>query len=252
MSDIRARINGDRLTFYNLNAQAVGAEPQGTTQQALQELDMTIIAQLQAKIDALQSQLNGLQAELDDLIPASVGLSNISQDSQGKILLNADSRIEGLLSVFPKLEVRNNSVNSYFYPWSETSKLSARIDILTQDPSKEYEISIFRDTICTNVRAGLSVYRPNQTNTINAFLAGSGNSFIAVNNGNFGVGTITPSYKLHVVGSSGFTGNIGFFGRAPIAQQAGGVKTASAMYGANEQTMLQIAYSCLRNLGFLT
>jgi hypothetical protein len=184
--------------------------------------------------------------------PASIGLGNISQNSQGKITLDADTMVWGQLTVFPKFEVKNNSNGCFYYPWNETNKYSSRLDMWSEDSTKEYEISIFRDTYCSNAKAGVAIYRPNQSNVINAYIAAIGNSYVAANNGNFGVGTSNPAYKLDVVGSSRFNGNIGFFGKTPIAQQTGGAKTASATFSTNEQTMLQTVYNALRNFGFLS
>jgi hypothetical protein len=45
---------------------------------------------------------------------------------------------------------------------------------------------------------------------------------------------------------------IGFFNAAPVAQQTGGALTAAATYGTNEQTMLNRAYTALRNLGLIS
>jgi len=45
---------------------------------------------------------------------------------------------------------------------------------------------------------------------------------------------------------------LGFFNATPVAQQTGGALTAAATYGSNEQTMLNRAYSALRNLGLIS
>ncbi len=45
---------------------------------------------------------------------------------------------------------------------------------------------------------------------------------------------------------------ISFFGANAVAKQTGGALTAAATYGSNEQTMLQNAYTALRNYGLLT
>ena len=52
--------------------------------------------------------------------------------------------------------------------------------------------------------------------------------------------------------SNGAAPRIGFLGAAPAVRQTGGAKTATATYGANEQSMLQAAYNALRTFGFLT
>jgi hypothetical protein len=57
---------------------------------------------------------------------------------------------------------------------------------------------------------------------------------------------------LSVDGSAG--AKIGFLGKvaAPAAAQTGGALTAGAAYTANEQSMIQKAYDCLRTFGLLT
>lgn len=65
--------------------------------------------------------------------------------------------------------------------------------------------------------------------------------------------------KLHVDGNSFLdgalesTGNIGFFGTTPVAQQASsGAQTATGTWTATEQAMLQEAYDALRAYGLLS
>lgn len=45
---------------------------------------------------------------------------------------------------------------------------------------------------------------------------------------------------------------LGFFNATPVSQQTGGVATAGASYGANEQQMLQKVYNALRSFGLLS
>lgn len=80
---------------------------------------------------------------------------------------------------------------------------------------------------------------------------GAGDRNFMLANGNFGLGN-SPSYKLDVVGSSRFNGNIGFFNTTPISQITGGAATAGGAYGATEQIMLQTAYDALRSYGLLS
>lgn len=48
------------------------------------------------------------------------------------------------------------------------------------------------------------------------------------------------------------TQKLGFFNATPVVQQTGGAATATVVYAATEQSMLQKAYDCLRTLGFLS
>jgi hypothetical protein len=52
--------------------------------------------------------------------------------------------------------------------------------------------------------------------------------------------------------SSGSASMIGFLGAAAAIRQTGGALTAAATYGANEQSMLNKAYTCLQTFGLLT
>lgn len=64
-----------------------------------------------------------------------------------------------------------------------------------------------------------------------------------------GTGLATPNgFQLGT--SSGH--KIGFLGATAVVQQTGGVKTAAATYGSNEQTMLQTIYNMGRTFGFLS
>jgi len=52
--------------------------------------------------------------------------------------------------------------------------------------------------------------------------------------------------------ADGTAPRIGFLGANAVVRQTGGAATASAIYGATEQAMLQKAYDALRTFGFLT
>ena len=63
----------------------------------------------------------------------------------------------------------------------------------------------------------------------------------------------TTLYNFEVTGQSMFDGNIGFYATVPIAQPvSSGAATATLVYTATEQAMLQEAYDCLRNLGLMS
>jgi hypothetical protein len=68
-------------------------------------------------------------------------------------------------------------------------------------------------------------------------------------------GTDTPSagLKLHVEGDTKFDGDIGFYNTSPVAQQvSSGPQTATIVYTATEQTMIQEMYNALRAYGLLS
>lgn len=130
-----------------------------------------------------------------------LNLGKITQDlSTGKPAINSDANLYGQLTIFPKLEVKTNFNGSFFYPWTETTRYSGRIDLWSEDSTKEHEFSFFRDTFSTNSKVGIGIYKPDRTDTLNAYISANGNSFICANNGNMGVGTATPQEKLHVNG----------------------------------------------------
>ena len=178
--------------------------------------------------------------------------TSISLLDNQQIMFNQNVFVDGQITSYAKLEARLSQHGLNLQPWSESTRDSCRFDIWSDNYSREYEISIFKSSYSTNIKSGLAVYRPDNAGTINCYISGIGNTFFNANNGNVGIGSSAPAYKLDVVGSARFNGSIGFFNKTPIAQQTGGAKTAGAMYSTNEQTMLQTVYNALRNFGFLT
>lgn len=184
--------DGNTAEIEGLNASAVGADDRGSAEAAR--------ANLQAKIDALQVQLTTLQTQLNNLSPSSVKLSNISQNSSGDISLNASANIGGRLSANGFLESFDTYTHSFFKAWTESNRFSTRLDLYGDNTTSELEVSILRDSSTSNAKAGLAIYKPNKTDTINSYIAGNGNSFLCANNGNVGIGIATPLEKLHVNG----------------------------------------------------
>lgn len=186
-------------------------------------------------------------------IQNSLNAGEISQNfSTGQIWLNNDTFVDGQVTSYAKLEARLSQHGLNIQPWSETARDSCRFDIWSDNNSREFELSIFKSSFSSNIKAGLAMYKPDNAGTLNCYVAGIGNSFFNANNGNVGIGLSSPSYKLDVLGSARFNGSVGFFNKTPIAQQTGGTKTAASTYGTNEQSMLQTVYNALRNFGFLT
>jgi len=81
--------------------------------------------------------------------------------------------------------------------------------------------------------------------------AGANNYF--ANRVRIGVGSdkVSAGQALEVVGKVQLNGNIGFFGVAESAQQAGAAATAGAAYTVTEQAMIQTVYNALRTYGLL-
>lgn len=178
--------------------------------------------------------------------------TSISLLDNQQIMFNQNVFVDGQVTAYAKLETRLSQHGLNIQPWSEATRDSCRFDIWSDNNSKEFELSIFKASFSSNAKAGLAMYKPDNAGTLNCYVAGTGNSFFNANNGNVGIGSSAPAYKLDVVGSARFNGSIGFFNKTPIAQQTGGAKTASAMYTSNEQTMLQTVYNALRNYGLLS
>jgi hypothetical protein len=61
-------------------------------------------------------------------------------------------------------------------------------------------VSFFRDT-STSAPVGLVVQKGNNSTTGNAYIAGNGDSYLAANNGNVGIGTSSPTTALEVNGT---------------------------------------------------
>lgn len=76
--------------------------------------------------------------------------------------------------------------------------------------------------------------------------------FCILPSGNIGVNTFSPATTVDISGSFSVSGNTGFFGATPSAQQTGGAATAGGTYSTTEQDMLQKVYNCLRAFGFLS
>lgn len=133
-------------------------------------------------------------------IQNSLNLGKLTPDlSSGKTVVTSDFNVFGQLVVSPKIEVKTTFNGAFFYPWAETSKLSGRIDLWGDDVTKEHEFSFFRDTLCSNAKTGIAVYKANQTNTINAYISASGgDSYLCATGGWLGIGTATPFDRLHV------------------------------------------------------
>lgn len=187
-------------TFKGFTPLLINAEDRGTAE--------TVRANLQAKIDSLQSQLAILQTQLNNLSPSSVKLGNISQNSSGDISLNASANIAGRLSANGFLESFDTYTHSFFRAWTESNRFSTRLDLYGDNTTSELEVSVLRDSVTSNVRAGLAVYRPNRTNTINSYISGIGSSYVCASDGWFGVGTNNPFDRLHVNGFGRFTSGL--------------------------------------------
>lgn len=137
----------------------------------------------------------------------SLNLGKVAQDSSGNILLNTNTFVDGQLTAYAKLETRVAVNGLNLMAWTESTKYSARLDLWSEDSTKEYELSIFRDTYCTNARAGVAIYKPNQSDSINHYLAASGESYLCGNNGFLGIGfTTNASERLQVNGNIRATG----------------------------------------------
>lgn len=125
-------------------------------------------------------------------------------------------------------------------------------DPIPQSSSNSAEARFFRNVNASS--SVVSVYKGNNTTTLNCRIAGTGNTYFNADNGNIGLGTSsTPTYKINIAGSTQHSGgNLGFFGATPVAQQTGGAATAGSSYTTTEQVMIQRMYDALRNLGLLT
>lgn len=90
-----------------------------------------------------------------------------------------------------------------------------------------------------------------------AVAGGAGNYLTGTAAGDAVLTTTTAGKMLHLGGTTKVVtvttdNKLGFFAVAPVVQQTGGAATADTTWSANEVTMLQVAYDCLRALGLLS
>lgn len=147
---------------------------------------------------AASSDIANLSARIDNLNPSAIGLSNIAQNVNSEILLNANTFVDGQLTAFAKLETRLSSHGLNIQPWAESNCWSARFDIWAENDDIEHEFSFFRNTFGTTGKAGIAIYRPDGTDSINHYFAAYGSSYVCRNNGYFGVGTNNPQDLMHI------------------------------------------------------
>lgn len=138
------------------------------------------------------------QAIFTGLTPSNIGLSNISQDANGDIHLGASASVDGILSAYGLIEARESYTFARFRPWSEPGKFSLRLEVEGDNNTSELDFSVFRGANNSNEKAGISVYRTDGSDLVNAFIGGTGSSYVCAYNGWFGVGTDLPYDRLHV------------------------------------------------------
>lgn len=197
--------------FTGFTADLIGATPIASYNNLVDRVDSLEfnLTQDETLINSLSTTVNGLSTTVSNLNPSSVGLSSIAQNSSNDILLNANTFVDGQLTAYAKLETRISTNGLNLQAWSETTKHSSRLDLWSEDNTKEFELSVFRDTYCSNVKSAFVIYKPNQTDTINHYLAASGESCLCANNGYLGVGFLgNPSERLHVNGNIRATGSL--------------------------------------------
>lgn len=130
----------------------------------------------------------------------SLNLGRVTQDSNGDIQVSTSLNISGRFSTNGFMEAYDSYTHSFFKPWTESGRFSTRLDLYGDNSTSELEISLLRDSFSSNAKSGLAIYKPNQTDTLNCYISGIGNSFLNANNGNVGIGTNNPTDKLSVNG----------------------------------------------------
>lgn len=197
--------------FRGFTPDSIGATPIATYNALASRVtsNETSISQNQTSISSLNSSVNSINTTIANLSPSNVKLGSISQNANNEVLLNANTFVDGQLTAYAKLETRIAVNGMNLQAWTESVKHSSRIDLWSEDSTKEYELSLFRGTYCTNAKSGFAIYKPNQSDSINHYLAANGESYLCGNNGFLGVGFNTnPSERLHVNGNIRATGSL--------------------------------------------
>jgi hypothetical protein len=137
------------------------------------------------------------------LTDTGTGLINMASGGRLQIAINASAGSVGLIDIDPQ-------------PGDNTSSASFR----------------FFRSINTSGAVFFRVFKGDGSSTSNATISGNGNTTFATDNGNVGIGTTSPSRKLHVAGTilvdgdeGGIAGTIGLTDVSDTAARSTGVGT---------------------------
>lgn len=112
---------------------------------------------------------------------------------------------------------------------------SATFDFNANDISTvSHTFRLYRSTNTTGT-VGLQIFKGDNTSTVNHYLAGNTNSFLAANNGNVGIGTTGPDRLLHAEVSDAVTNAITYAQR--LSHITSG--TAAAGFGVGTEYELE-------------
>lgn len=246
-------IDGDSAAIEGLTPDSIGA----ASYSAFENLSSrttgveTQLAQAQSDISGTTAFAYYVNSRIDNLVPSSVGLSNVAQNSNSEILLNSNTFVDGQLTAFAKLETRLSQHGLNIQPWAESNCWSARFDIWSENDDIEHEFSFFRNTFGMTGKSGIAIYRPDGTDSVNHYLAAYGSTYFCFNGGYFGIGTNNPQDLLHVSGSIRceqsikLGGNENSISYADNAPTSGTWKRGDRIYNSNPSANGFIGWVCV-------
>jgi len=215
---------GEKLTICNTTKEDTdgGRESIITFKGRQSGGEKTTLAKIQASHDGTSDDQKGdLIFQTNDGSDGDSPTERLRIDSAGNAGIGTSSPLAELhieSSGDPELRIREsgNNANSYFRIYNaadsqtvveniaNTGVSSLLLDARPLDNTSNGVIQIGRQTNTSGAN-GLYIHNCDGTAGLNHHLSGGGDSYLALNNGNVGIGTSSPSAKLEVDGEARYT-----------------------------------------------